>query len=116
MKIELNKNKVLFNNGSTIQEIHPFWLRERVEGEEFLDKRTQQRLFDPSSMNTEIIIKEVTLLNNITPKNLVDSIANELNWGAEKLRDDITCLALDLKNTELVKKIKKKKEENKTDG
>ena len=44
------------------------------------------------------------------------SIANELNWGAEKLRDDITCLALNLKNTELVKSKKKNKEENKTDG
>ena len=46
-------------------------------------------------------------LNNITPKNIVDSIANELNWGAEKLRDDITCLALDLKNTELITNKKK---------
>ena len=53
----------------------------------------------------------VKTLDNITPKKLVDSIANELNWGAEKLRDDITCLALDLKNTELVKPIKKKKVE-----
>ena len=26
---------------------------------------------------------------NITPKNIVDTISNELNWGAEKLRDDI---------------------------
>ena len=32
----------------------------------------------------------------------------KINWGAEKLRDDITCLALDLKNTELIKKQKKK--------
>ena len=47
------------------------------------------------------------LKKNITPKNIVDSIATELNWGAEKLRDDITCLALDLKNTELVQ-LKKK--------
>ena len=30
--------------------------------------------------------------------------------GGEKLRDDITCLALDLKNTELVQLKKKKKE------
>jgi len=44
---------------------------------------------------------------------LVDAVATELNWGAEKLRDDITCLALDLKNTELIKPIKKKKIENK---
>ena len=57
MKIELDRNKVLFNNGSSIQEIHPFWLRERVDGEEYLDKGTQQRLFDPSSMSSEIIIE-----------------------------------------------------------
>ena len=37
MKIELDRNKVLFNNGSSIQEIHPFWLRERVDGEEYLE-------------------------------------------------------------------------------
>ena len=35
MKIELNENKVYFNNGSVKKEIHPFWLRERVDGEEF---------------------------------------------------------------------------------
>ena len=61
MKIELDRNKVLFNNGSSIQEIHPFWLRERVDGEEYLDKGTQQRLFDPSSMNSEIIIKKAKI-------------------------------------------------------
>ena len=56
MKIELNQNKIFYNNGKSIQEIHPFWLRERVDGEEFLDKGTQQRLFDPSLMNGEIIV------------------------------------------------------------
>ena len=65
-------------------------------------------------LGAEGVQRIVTELNNITPKNIVDSIATELNWGAEKLRDDITCLALDLKNTELVQ-LKKKKKENKTD-
>ena len=55
MKIELNENKVFFNNGESVQEIHPFWLRERVDGDEFLDKGTQQRLFDPSTMNLSLI-------------------------------------------------------------
>ena len=32
MKIELNENKVYFNSGSVKKEIHPFWLRERVDG------------------------------------------------------------------------------------
>ena len=62
-------------------------------------------------LGAEGVQRIVKNLENITPKKLVDSIANELNWGAEKLRDDITCLALDLKNTELVKPIKKKREE-----
>jgi len=48
MKIELIKNKVYFNNGSEKKEIHPFWLRERANGEKYLDKGTQQRLFDPT--------------------------------------------------------------------
>ena len=61
MKIELNENKVLFNNGKTVQEIHPFWLRERVDGDEFLDKGTQQRLFDPSTMSGEISIKKADI-------------------------------------------------------
>ena len=63
MKIELDRNKVLFNNGSSIQEIHPFWLRERVDGEEYLDKGTQQRLFDPSSMSSSEVIIEKAKIN-----------------------------------------------------
>ena len=55
MKIELSDNKVFYKNGSLIQEIHPFWLRERANGEKFLDKGTQQRLFDPTVLNVEII-------------------------------------------------------------
>ena len=51
MKIELIKNKVYFNNGSEKKEIHPFWLRERANGEEYLDKGTQQRLFDPTFLS-----------------------------------------------------------------
>ena len=55
-----------------------------------------------------IVLNMIDKEKSLLLKNIVDSIAAELNWGAEKLRDDITCLALDLKNTELVKKIKKK--------
>ena len=56
MKIELVENKVYFNNGSEKKEIHPFWLRERVNGEEYLDKGTQQRLFDPTSLSSDISV------------------------------------------------------------
>ena len=64
MKIELNENKIYFNNGSLKKEIHPFWLRERVDGEEFLDKGTQQRLFDPTELQENIEINHINLLND----------------------------------------------------
>ena len=77
----------------------------------YTDGVTEGYLKNGEELGAEGVQRIVTTLDNITPKKLVDSIANELNWGAEKLRDDITCLALDLKNTELVKPIKKKKED-----
>ena len=61
MKIELVENKVYFNNGSEKKEIHPFWLRERVNGEEYLDKGTQQRLFDPTFLSNDVSINKVKL-------------------------------------------------------
>ena len=37
MKIELN-NKKSFQNGNIVEEIHPFWLRERANGDKFIVK------------------------------------------------------------------------------
>jgi len=54
MKLELLDNKVFFENNGSKKEIHPFWLRERVNGENFLDKATQQRLFDPTELKDNI--------------------------------------------------------------
>ena len=99
MKIELSKNKVLFNNGSTIQEIHPFWLRERVEGEEFLDKGTQQRLFDPSSINTEVSIKKANIREGFLEINFNDGVNSKLNIA--KIASEF------LKKDSLIKSIKK---------
>ena len=79
MKIELNENKVFFNNGESVQEIHPFWLRERVDGDEFLDKGTQQRLFDPSTMNGEIIIKKAQIKNGFLEVDFNDGVNSKLN-------------------------------------
>ena len=81
----------------------------------YTDGVTEGYLKNGQELGAEGVQRIVTRLDNITPKNIVDSIANELNWGTEKLRDDITCLALDFKNTELVQLKKKKKQENKTD-
>ena len=61
MKIELIENKIFINRGDSKEEIHPFWLRERLDGEEFLDKGTQQRLFDPSSMDCEVAVEKAKI-------------------------------------------------------
>ena len=79
MKIELSKNKVMFNNGHSTQEIHPFWLRERVDGAEFLDKGTQQRLFDPSSMSSEVSIEKAKISNGFLNINFNDGVSASIN-------------------------------------
>ena len=74
MKIELRNNKVLFNNGSSSQEIHPFWLRERVSNEEYFDNNTQQRKFDPTFLKTDISIKSVKINNDLLEINFNDGV------------------------------------------
>ena len=64
MKLELKDNKVFFENKGLKKEIHPFWLRERVNGENFVDKSTQQRLFDPTQLQENIQIKDLSLTSN----------------------------------------------------
>ena len=61
MKIELINNKIFLNNGNIKEEIHPFWLRERLDGEEYLDKGTQQRLFDPSAISSEVVVENAKI-------------------------------------------------------
>lgn len=78
MKIELNENKIYFNNGSLKKEIHPFWLRERVDGEKFLDKGTQQRLFDPTSLDNEICINKANINENFLEIDFNDGVSSKI--------------------------------------
>ena len=103
MKIELDRNKVLFHNGSSIQEIHPFWLRERVDGEEYLDRGTQQRLFDPSSMSADVSIQkaninegflEVEFNDGVNLKLEIDKISSELSNKDTVIKSIIFCRAV----------------------
>ena len=73
----------------------------------YTDGVTEGYLKNGEELGAEGVQKIVNNMKEVTPKSIVDSIAAELNWGAEKLRDDITCLALNLENTELIKKEKK---------
>ena len=93
MKIELNENKVYFNNGTVKKEIHPFWLRERVNGEEFLDKGTQQRLFDPTSLDSEILINKANINNKFLEIDFNDGVNSKL---------DIDKLALEFLNEDII--------------
>ena len=93
MKIELNDNKVYFNNGSLKKEIHPFWLRERVDGEEFLDKGTQQRLFDPTSLDNEICINKVNIKEEYLEIDFNDGVKSKI---------DINKLAVEYYNEDIV--------------
>ncbi len=86
MKIELSNNKVFFNNGSLKKEIHPFWLRERVDGEEFLDKGTQQRLFDPTFLDSQVTIKKANINDKFLEIDFNDGVNSKLD--IEKLAQE----------------------------
>ena len=74
----------------------------------YTDGVTEGYLKNGQELGAEGVERIVKSLDIVSPKNIVDTIASELNWGADKLRDDITCLALDLKNTDLINKKEKK--------
>ena len=73
----------------------------------YTDGVTEGYLKNGEELGAEGVQKIVDNMSEVTPKNIVESIEKELNWGAEKLRDDITCMAINIKNTELIKKVKK---------
>ena len=105
MKIELNENKILFNNGTSSKEIHPFWLRERVNNEEYLDKKTQQRKFDPTSLETNIEVKSAKITKDILEINFNDGVNSKLK--IEKIIEEFS------KNDFLIQSIKREKWDSK---
>ena len=72
MKIELSDNKVFFEKQGAKKEIHPFWLRERVNSENFLDQKTQQRLFDPTMLKNSSEISKVNISDKFLEVNFKD--------------------------------------------
>ena len=57
------------------------------------------------AVGVENIVKELDI---ITPKELVEKVTSTLNWGIPKLRDDITCMAINFDNPTEIEKKKKK--------
>ncbi len=78
MKLELSKNKVFIENQGSKNEIHPFWLRERVNGEAFVDFNTQQRLFDPTNLKNEIKIDTINLSSEFLEIKFSDGVVTKL--------------------------------------
>ncbi len=70
----------------------------------YTDGVTEGYLKNGEELGAEGVQKIIDAMSEVTPKNIVESIEKELNWGAEKLRDDITCMAININNTELIKK------------
>ena len=62
MKIEVVKNnKILVNSSKENFEIHPLWLRERANNNNLVDQLTEQRIYDPSTLDKSIKIKKANL-------------------------------------------------------
>ena len=72
----------------------------------YTDGVTEGYLKNGEELGAEGVQKIINNMTEVTPKIIVESIEKELNWGAEKLRDDITCMAININNTELIKKTK----------
>ena len=74
----------------------------------YTDGVTEGYLQNGEELGSEGVQNIINNISDVTPKAIVESIEKKLNWGAEKLRDDITCMAINIKNTELIKKQVKK--------
>ena len=72
----------------------------------YTDGVTEGYLKNGAELGAEGVQDIINKMTDITPKTIVEGIENLLNWCAEKLRDDITCMAINIKNTELLKKNK----------
>ena len=76
-------------------------VRESVDGEEFLDKGTQQRLFDPSTMDGQIVIKKAQIKNGFLEVDFNDGVNSKI---------DINKLETEFSNKDtVIKSIPKKK-------
>ena len=77
----------------------------------YTDGVTEGYLQNGEELGSEGVQNIINNISEVPPKAIVESIEKKLNWGAEKLRDDITCIAINIKNTELIKKKPHKKAE-----
>ena len=57
-EMEEHTKHILVHTGQNHDyELHPIWLRERLPGNDYIDKDTNQRLYEPSSIKLDLQIK-----------------------------------------------------------
>ena len=66
-----NKKKVFVSLYKKNLEIHPIWLRERVNNEDLLDQISGQRLYDSSDFKKNLKIKNALIKRSLLMFNLV---------------------------------------------
>ena len=68
--------------------LHSLWLRERLIGDDFVDQNNLQRLYEPSLINENLLIKDliiedkflnVTFTDGVNGKINIDEIYDEIN-------------------------------------
>ena len=69
-----NKKKIFVSLYKKNIELHPLWLRERVNNQELLDQNTGQRLYDPSDLNQRLKIKRALIKNKSLSVEFSDGI------------------------------------------
>ncbi len=89
MKIGIakNKKKIFVSLYNKNIEIHPLWLRERVNDSEHLDKNNNQRLYNPSELNKRLKIKKALIKNKNLNVHFTDGIVSD--YQIKDLFDEI---------------------------
>ncbi len=79
MKIGVGKSKkkILVSFYKKTIELHPLWLRERVNNQSLLDENTGQRLYDPSDLNHDLKIRNALIKNKRLSIKFSDGIESE---------------------------------------
>ena len=61
MKVQFSSDSLKVTHQNHDYELHPIWLRERLPGNDYIDKDTNQRLYEPSSIKLDLQIKTVKI-------------------------------------------------------
>ena len=72
-----NKKKIFVYLSKKNIELHPLWLRERVNGHGLLDVNTGQRLYDPAFLSKKLKIKKAHIQNKNLNIHFSDGIASD---------------------------------------